>query len=542
MGISLENAGKGLSAVYWCDACAVPMASHECALCGGKGRRVGRDLTPVFAEEARLLRRMNGRAQFPSRTDFALWTHGARYYLHGREVARLHYGSSSSPELGVSPDTEGYSGQGLQTSTRFTERLIAANRGHLERLEHEAVDFIRSVVEESPHHKRVVAFSGGKDSTVVSYLVRKALGMSEVLHVFSDTTIESTNTYQFIKEFRLAHPKVPFVTALPHADFLELCRLVGPPSRIKRWCCSTHKSYPLGAMYSALAGSSSVLSFCGVRRNESNRRTNHERVYTNTKIADETMACPIIEWSDFDVWLFTIYRGLPVNKDYRRGFRRIGCLFCPFNSRWSDYLTDVYYPAKAAKWREFVESYYAEHRRGGDCAQSSIGWRSRAGGIDWIGGRGRLEVLPCEDDSASFSVYLSQPWSEAFWEYLKPFGKMSFLHDDGIVAQAMMLDTSMRLLFSARASRARNHVRFTIHASDQHRSLVQRIIRQTRKHQACVLCGVCTTTCPAGAISVNGRYQIDESGCKHCMLCVTKLPSGCVAWHSLAVTGERGQR
>ena len=34
----------------------------------------------------------------------------------------------------------------------------------------------------------IIGFSGGKDSTVTSHLVRTALGSNDILHVFGDTT------------------------------------------------------------------------------------------------------------------------------------------------------------------------------------------------------------------------------------------------------------------------------------------------------------------------------------------------------------------
>ena len=46
-----------------------------------------------------------------------------------------------------------------------------------------------------------VSFSGGKDSTVVSHLVTKALGSHKVLHIFGDTTLEHDLTYEYKKDF-----------------------------------------------------------------------------------------------------------------------------------------------------------------------------------------------------------------------------------------------------------------------------------------------------------------------------------------------------
>lgn len=527
-------------AVYWCKDCDLPLAAPTCELCGSTDcSRLVSDLSPVFGDELQALRRV---ADLPSGLTGdvpLLWTNGTRYYLKGIEAFRLSYAASGIPEV-LSKGSLPALHLATPTTDRPVDRLVAANRSHIEMIEHEAVEFIRHTASGLPRHKTVVAFSGGKDSMVVSYLVRKALGRSDVTHVFADTTIEAPDTYSFIGSFRQTHTHTPFVTALPHADFFEMCKLVGPPSRIKRWCCSTHKAYPLGAVYSAIGGSLPVLSFCGVRRGESSKRLNHERVHMNTKIADETMACPIIDWSDFDVWLFTLFRSLPINPGYKKGFRRIGCLLCPFNSKWSDFLTSVYYPNEAHRWQQFIESYYSSHGTPLLGATAAKRWRSRAGGIDPADGKGKIEILPCEDDESSFSVFLSGVWDERFWEYLKPFGNYRVLHDDGSVAQGVILDSCGSIVLSIRVSRLRNHARFTIHGSSGSRLLTQRLVRQMRKYQACALCGVCATTCPARAISVNGRYCIADDECTHCLRCVTNIRGGCVSWHSLAVTGRRG--
>ena len=46
---------------------------------------------------------------------------------------------------------------------------------------------------------------------------------------------------------------------------------------------------------------------------------------------------------------------------------------------------------------------------------------------------------------------------------------------------------------------------------------------------ACLLCGACEGTCPAGAISAGDtQYQIDESKCLECGACAAGCPAGAI--------------
>ena len=45
----------------------------------------------------------------------------------------------------------------------------------------------------------MVSFSGGKDSTVTSHVVRTALGSNDILHIFGDTTLEFPYTLEYKK-------------------------------------------------------------------------------------------------------------------------------------------------------------------------------------------------------------------------------------------------------------------------------------------------------------------------------------------------------
>ena len=65
---------------------------------------------------------------------------------------------------------------------------MEANKDRYNYITEEAVSFIQKYENKYAIEDMMVSFSGGKDSTVTSHLVNRALGTNKVLHVFGDTT------------------------------------------------------------------------------------------------------------------------------------------------------------------------------------------------------------------------------------------------------------------------------------------------------------------------------------------------------------------
>ena len=125
----------------------------------------------------------------------------------------------------------------------FKDRFIKANRSRYEFIVKEAVDYIKNSTKDYTAKDMFVSFSGGKDSTVTSDLVMRALSEPKILHIFGDTTLEFPETMKYIERFKKEHPQTPVVSSRnKDKDFEELCALVGPPSRVMRWCCTIFKT------------------------------------------------------------------------------------------------------------------------------------------------------------------------------------------------------------------------------------------------------------------------------------------------------------
>lgn len=402
-------------------------------------------------------------------------------------------------------------------------------------MEYRALEFIDQSLSTYPDRLPIVSFSGGKDSTIVSYLVRKALGTAQVFHVFGDTTLEFPTTYEYIGQFKAEHSKIPFFIPRPDLDFYELSRQLGPPSRIKRWCCTIFKTAPLSTVLNTVNEEQGVLSFDGIRRVESNQRKDYLAITPKNKISRQVLASPLLLWEDTEVWLYLLTQGLSFNHAYRLGFNRVGCLPCPFNSDWSEVLSSHFYPTEYRQWQDCLREYGERcGKRNLEEYATSGAWKARAGGRGLENQGASLKKFSCDREECTYTYELQRPFDEAFWEYLKPFGRLVKIYDDGIVVRACIQDGSTNEpLVMLKGTRHRDQLRLSLLASGNRHLLLQRLERQIKKYQCCVGCHGCYSVCPKGAISLNGCYRIDESRCIQCLSCVSSMKGGCVAVNSL---------
>lgn len=421
------------TSVYWCDACGVPLLQPQCESCGKTGQRVVSDLKPMFENERQFLAACTGDSTLLELPLPLLWIRQRTIYYHGRRYARL--AANGKPTL-----VKSYNSKipPLPDPLPITNTLLEANRSALTALEDEAIAFIRQVTTEHPSRLPVVSFSGGKDSVVVSHLVRKALGRDEILHVFGDTTIEYPDTYDFLQEFQKQHPRVPFQQPRAPHDWFAMCEVLDPPSRILRWCCTVFKASPLGTVMNTVNGSNGVLNFEGLRRCESNRRRKAQRVYVSKKIVRQLSAEPILDWPNLAVWLYIKTRGLPYNRAYERGFSRVGCMYCPYNVPSSEYLmnsehiTDERYRGKIKPWIDYLESYATRIGKPDPKEYVASGaWKARAGVNEGATSATLLSRYPGVCGGEVENEYtLTMPATERLYDLFRPLGILSPMSDE----------------------------------------------------------------------------------------------------------------
>jgi len=158
-----------------------------------------------------------------------------------------------------------------------------------------------------------LAFSGGKDSCVIKHLAQVA-GVKFDAH-YSQTTIDPPELVRFIKQY---HPEVGWNRPAMNMWTMVATAPKTPPTRRCRWCC---------AVYKEREGDKRV-KVLGVRAAESPSRAKRWREVT-TDQRNGMVVCPIVLWTDEELWAYIRGNNIPYCSLYDEGFKRLGCVGCP---------------------------------------------------------------------------------------------------------------------------------------------------------------------------------------------------------------------
>ncbi len=530
------------NSLWWCKSCGVPLLRKECENCGFEGVKICSDLKPMFKQECSFLEHEIDK-RFPGKSwQDGLWMRNKTIWFNGKRLIRLY--ANGQPKI-----IKEYPPEDVSPNHHLTpESLYEANKSTLDELEKEAISFIKEIIKSYPERKPIVSFSGGKDSIVTSYLVRKALETDEILHIFGNTTIEYPDTLNYIKRFFENNKGIPFQENSSSHTFLEMCELIGPPSRINAWCCSVFKASPIASIVNRVNGEHGVISFEGIRKKESARRRNRKKTYLNKKIVHQLSAYPILDWKEIDVWFYILIKSLDFNDAYKRGFSRVGCMYCPNNVPYNEYLIKTYYPKKARKWENFLFNYAKKIGKEDPLEYLLSGaWKMRVG-KSGAPSLAYVRKVPCLKNLNAMHFILDKPFSKDFIERFKPLGQMEefsdnigsgFIVKDSATREELFMlkrvkDISILKKESKIDSKWKLGEEFLcvdILTTKNRYSLLQTIERQLRKFQVCILCGACSSICPTNAIKINPHFTISEDKCIHCARCISSkyIPFGCIS-------------
>ena len=535
------------STIYWCDHCEVPIYEKECPVCGDHGTYIATDIRPVFPEENILISTLISGDPFKYQKD-SVWYGSNVYIINGKKVKFSVSKENSKPieEIKKVKDIYDEAVQRLSYEyfDEYIKKFIAANADRYNYITEEAISFIQKYTDKYSIEDMMVSFSGGKDSTVTSHLVNTALGTNKVLHIFGDTTLEFPYTLEYKKRFNKNEESigVRILTAKNREkNFEDLCKVVGPPSRVMRWCCTVFKTGAIQkTISSAFKDKTNILSFQGIRHSESISRSKYERESESPKITKQTVASPIIEWIDFDVWLYILTTGIDFNYAYRLGWTRVGCWCCPNNGGWSEYLAKVHMYDQYVHWHDILvafakqigkpdpENYIAEG-----------GWKARQGGNGLEAAQKSIVTFePCATDENAFNYVLQRPITNEFYELFKPFGYINKELGNKRLGEVYVLNKNGKVVLVLQGRMGSTKLKVIIKdtkiaGSKNLATAEMKIQCQLTKYQMCLGCKACEAVCKHDAISVkddgqgNISYTIDNDKCVRCTECVGHFNAGC---------------
>lgn len=396
--------------------------------------------------------------------------------------------------------------------------MVEANREMLEIIERTTVKKILEIYTKYKNKLDCfhVAFSGGKDSQVLLDLVKKALPRGSFVVVFGDTGMEFPDTYDIIETTRqqCIEEGIPFYIAESHLKPKQSWELFGPPSRTLRWCCSVHKSTPQTLKLREITGKDDYkgLAFVGVRAQESATRAEYDYFNSGKKIKGQYSHNSILEWTSAEIWLYIYANNVLINKAYKKGNSRAGCIFCPMSVKKADYIKHEVYKDEICDYLAIIKN--SNGRNFGDCSYvSDGGWVSRRSGRDLVNNvMNYSEILK----NGILTISVTAPksdWRE--WiKTLSAFGETPFEVKDEDSGYTVRISESY------------------IKENPTFGKLFKQVFH---KSAYCVQCRVCEVNCSSGCLRFENGIKITD--CTNCLKCHDIL-DGCLAYNSLRIPKE----
>lgn len=512
------------------------------------GKFVASEIRPVFAEEL-VLTGLDLRLAFdPKERRPLLWAKQNVYLYRGEEIAKLNktrYGKPLDIEWkGVlCKDEDSHNGTKTRRKTRLIpvdiEAMVAKNRGIMTALVANTLKRIKEMYDAYVEKCDAVyiGFSGGKDSVVLLDLCHKVLPL-EVPVIFSDTDMELPDTYRVWEEIQNRYDGRPFLKVSAKTRALENWRLFGPPSRSIRWCCSVHKSSPALIKLKHRIGVTSIkaAAFLGVRGEESLSRSTYEDIGEGVKTSSQANLMPILDWGAHELWLYLLDNDLMINRAYRYGLSRVGCVVCPESSEKYAWFVDAVYPEAIKPYSDVIIETSAKEFVSQEEAREFIGssnWQARKSGVTL---KEHLSRPAEKAEGLNIEWYSAELNAPSFLEWLKTVGNV--FTDESDDCSRMVLrngrsgDISFKVCVSANGV---GKIKVSFMDDTERKRLLPVLRKVFQKSVACVGCQACEAECPTGAVHTsNGRVVIDETRCIHCLRCHSK-DYGCWRFKSMYV-------
>lgn len=526
-----------------------PIILPEERILKNKDLYAAQNVRPVFKSERILLKYL-----FPSLKDYDkyLWKSSDRNIFFKDSDNKVNVPISKIQKLVADKKTSEYCRNEMFEALEnedysLFDKAVEYNSNRLIDLFEDSKDIVCNLLPQQYDISKgteIVSFSGGKDSTLVSHIIRRIRGTNEILHCFGDTTLEDPNTYKYIQRFSEDNPLVPLLETYNDKNFFDMCKQIGPPSRVNRWCCSIFKTGPIDDEYNMLVEEDQkklLFSYIGIRKSESSRRSKYNLIDKSPKIEGQIAIHLIFNWTDFDVFLYFLKHKIDFNDSYRLGFNRVGCWCCPMNSFWSDALYRLLYPEQANEWRNYlIEFAKKSGKKDAEVYVDTKKWAARHGGDGLDKGFKKINYSMCGDAKNVIRYRPHKKIDNNFFEYLKPLGFFNFIdlkNENQLIIYKNKTNSKIRFILNFDSD---NSIKIISQAVKQNllKSEFSLFKNQIVKYENCIYCGACSQHCKHNSIICsNNTYSISES-CIKCGDCIKIYDKGCLAAKSTILSNN----
>ncbi len=460
-----------------------------------------------------------------------MWAEANNYWYRGKLVAKTKGGSLyTAPELILleQPELD-------NTPLRFIDipEMVKKNKDIMEKITQETIKKVYNTYIKYQHKVDVfyVAFSGGKDSIVTLDIVQRALPHNKFKVLFGDTGMEFPDTYDTVNkiEEKCHQQEIEFIRAKSELSPKESWEKFGAPSKVTKWCCSVHKTSPqiISLRENLDKANFTGMAFVGVRANESVSRSNYTYVSLGEKHKGQYSCNPILEWNSAELYMYIYSENLILNKAYKKGNNRAGCLVCPNVSEKNTFFRRACYKKEVDEYMKIISNLYKESIPSQTKMKeflSNTGWKARTNGRDIS-----VKIEYTELTSSDYYIIRVRNPRTDWKEWIKTIGVLSnesspyrvIFRDKEFTFRINNYDEGYDVFID----------KYTAKTIPLFFKLLKSIFR---KAACCIKCRECEADCPYGYITMkNGKFNISNK-CIHCSQC-HKVETGCLIYQSLKI-------
>ncbi len=182
------------------------------------------------------------------------------------------------------------------------------------------VEFAKNIIDKASNRfnldKTVVAWTGGKDSTVVLHLIRQMYGSVKFPVMFNDSTLEFPEIYEFIEKISRSWN---LELVIERHDSSLLAKYEASKSKSEKFMLL--REMKIKALKDFQSRNSIEAYIVGIRWDEHPSRS-REKFFSTRE--NHTRVHPILDFTEKDIWDYIHKFDVPYVNLYDQGYRSLG--------------------------------------------------------------------------------------------------------------------------------------------------------------------------------------------------------------------------